>query len=104
MRMQLAVTGVLLLLAAGARAQNDTKDLYLNKCAACHGPDGAAKTMMGRKLKLADIRTLVDKHSEAEMIGVVQNGKGTAMNAYGKDFTKDQIKGLVEYLRGLAKQ
>ena len=103
MRMQLTVTGALLLLAAGAQAQNDAKELYLNKCAACHGPDGAGKTIMGKKLKVADVRTLVPKHSAEEMITVVQNGKGDSMKAYSKDFNKDQIKALVEYFRNLAK-
>ena len=98
------MTGILFLLAAGASAQNDAKEIYLNKCAVCHGPDGAGKTVMGKKLKIADIRTVVDKDSAEQMIGVVQNGKGTSMKAYGKDFTKDQIKGVVEYLRNLAKQ
>jgi hypothetical protein len=46
----------------------------------------------------------VDKRSADQMITVVQNGKGTAMSAYGKDFNKEQIKALVEYFRGLAKQ
>jgi mono/diheme cytochrome c family protein len=91
-------------LATAAWADNDAKELYTTKCAMCHGPDGAAKTMMGKKLKMEDIRAVVGKHSAEEMIGIVQNGKGTSMKAYGKDFTKDQVKALVEYLRGLAKQ
>jgi len=99
-----AVTGILFLLAAGAWAQNDAKDIYLNKCAVCHGPDGAGKTVMGKKLKIADIRTLVDKDTAEQMIGVVEKGKAPSMKAYGKDSSKDQIKGVVEYFRNLAKQ
>ena len=104
MRTQFAVTGVLLLLAAGAQAQNDAKETYRSKCAACHGPDGAGKTTMGRKLQVEDIRAVVTKHSAEEMIAVVQNGKAERMRAYGKDLNKDQIKALVEYFRSLAKQ
>ena len=103
MRTLLAASGFLLLLSSGARAQGDAKDIYSNKCAVCHGLDGAGKTMMGRKLKVANIRTVVGKHSAEVMIAVVQNGKGESMSAYGKDFTKDQIKGIVEYMRSLAK-
>jgi mono/diheme cytochrome c family protein len=98
------LAAALFFMASGAWGQTAAKDTYLNKCAMCHGPDGAAKTMMGRKLKIADIRAVVDKRSADQMITVVQNGKGTAMSAYGKDFNKEQIKALVEYFRGLAKQ
>ena len=102
--MAVALTIGMLLLTAAALAQNDAKDLYSGKCAVCHGPDGAGKTVMGKKLKIEDVRTLVSKHSAEEMMGVVEKGKPPSMKAYGKDFSKDQIKGLVEYYRGLAKQ
>ena len=81
----------------------DAKDLYLNKCATCHGPDGAGKTAMGKKLKIKDVHELAGKMSAEEMIKVVTDGKGQDMDAYGKQFNKDQIKGLVDYYRGLAK-
>src|SRR5438094_406667 len=103
MRTFLAVTGTLYLMTAGAWGQNDPKDLYTSKCAVCHGPDGAGKTVMGKKLKIEDIHVLVTRHSAAEMTGVVEKGKAPSMKAYGKDLTKDQIKGVVEYFRSLAK-
>ena len=40
-------TAFLLTGAALAWAQGDAKDLYLNKCATCHGPDGMGKTAKG---------------------------------------------------------
>jgi len=89
--------------AAFVWAQGDAKDLYLGKCATCHGPDGAGKTAMGKKMKVMDVRTVAPKMSAAEMEKVVANGKGENMDAYGKQYTKDQIKGLVEYYRSLAK-
>ena len=104
MRTRLTVMAVLLLLAAGAWAENDAKEIYVSKCAVCHGPDGAAKTTMGRKLKVVDVRALVDHRSAVEMTAVLEKGKSPGMRAYGKDFTKDQMKALVEYFRSLAKQ
>jgi len=95
-----------ILLLAGAVigwAQGDAKDLFLNKCATCHWPDGAGKTAMGKKLKIKDVHELAGKMSADEMIKVVTDGKGQNMDAYGKQFNKDQIKGLVDYYRGLAK-
>ena len=99
-----AIGAVLLLAAAGsAWAQADAKDLYLNKCATCHGPDGAGKTAMGKKLKIVSAREAAEKMSAQEMIKVVTDGKGQSMAAYGKQFKPDQIKGLVDYYRGLGK-
>jgi mono/diheme cytochrome c family protein len=89
--------------ALGAWAQKDPKDLYLDKCAACHGPDGGGKTAKGKKLKVKAVKESAAKMSADEMIKVVENGKGADMDAYGKEFSKDQIKGLVDYYRSLAK-
>lgn len=88
---------------AGA-SQPDVKDIYLDKCAVCHGKDGAGKTAKGKKVKVKDIRETVNKMSEEEMIKVIEKGKGANMDAYGKEFSKDQIKALVDYYRGLAKR
>jgi mono/diheme cytochrome c family protein len=99
------IAGMIAISAAGqsALAQKDAKDLYLDKCSVCHGPDGAGKTARGRKLKVLDVRETVKKISAEDMIKAVQNGKGANMDAYGKEFGKDQIKALVDYYRGLAK-
>jgi mono/diheme cytochrome c family protein len=98
-------TAVLLMSCFGAWAQDKAaKDIFLDKCSVCHGPDGAGKTAMGKRLKVADVKDTVEKHTAAEMMTTVQNGKGTSMAAFGKDFNKDQIKALVEYYRGLAKK
>src|SRR5436189_3349568 len=78
-------------------AQKDAKDIYLDKCSVCHGADGAGKTAKGKKLKVQDVHQTAKKYSADEMIKVVQAGKGTNMDAYGKEFSKDQIKALVEY-------
>ena len=98
------ICAVLLLAGAtSAWAQADAKDLYLNKCATCHGPDGAGKTAMGKKLKIVSAHEAAEKMSAEEMIKVVTDGKGQSMAAYGKQFKPDQIKGLVDYYRGLGK-
>ena len=100
----IAIVGILLLPVLTIWAQNEAKELYASKCAVCHGPDGAGKTVMGKKLKIEDVHVLATKHSAEEMIGVVEKGKAPSMKAYGKDFSKEQIKSIVEYYRSLAKQ
>jgi len=97
------IFATLVLGAVSISAQTDFKDLYLSKCATCHGPDGAAKTAMGRKLKVKSAHEATAKICADDMIKIVTDGKGTDMDAYGKQFNKDQVKGLVDYYRGLGK-
>jgi mono/diheme cytochrome c family protein len=102
--MKLTMTlAILLFTAAGAWAQGDAKDLNLSKCAACHGPDGAGKTAKGKKLKVQDVHVTATKMSADDMIKIVTDGKGQDMDGYGKTLSKDQIKALVDFYRGLAK-
>jgi mono/diheme cytochrome c family protein len=100
---RLLAYGALLWLIALTLLAQDAKDLYLKQCAICHGADGAGKTAKGKKVNAHDVRETSKKYSVDEMIKFVQDGKGQNMNAYGKDLSKDQIKGIVEYYRGLAK-
>jgi mono/diheme cytochrome c family protein len=103
--MKLTMTCAVLILfgAANAWAQGDAKDLYMSKCATCHGPDGAAKTAMGKKLKVQDAHAAAGKMTEDQMIKVVTDGKGQDMSGYGKQFSAEQITGLVDYYRSLGK-
>ena len=96
-------TALFLLVASGAWAQKDAKDVYLDKCATCHGPDGMGKTAKGKKLKVVDIKTAIGKVSTAEMEKIVADGKGQDMDGFGKDLSNMLIKSIVEYLRSLAK-
>jgi mono/diheme cytochrome c family protein len=73
------------------------------KCAACHGPDGAANTTMGKNMNIRDLGSAdVQKQSDADLAGIIGKGKGK-MPAYDGKLTKDQIDGLVKYIRTLKK-
>lgn len=89
-----------------ARAeQPSAESLYLDKCSVCHGADGAGKTAKGKKLKVKDASSPeVQKLSDEEMIKIVTKGKGADMDGYEKELSKEQIKELVTYFRGLAKK
>jgi mono/diheme cytochrome c family protein len=103
--MKLTMICAVLLLAGAATvwAQGDSKDLYLSKCATCHGPDGAGKTAKGKKLKVQDVHVTATKMSADDMTKIVTDGKGQDMDGYSKTLSKDQIKGVVDFYRGLAK-
>lgn len=79
------------------------RDIYLDKCAVCHGEDGAGKTIKGKKVHCKDIRDTIKKDSEADMIKVATDGKGVNMDSYKKQFSPEQIRAVVEYYRSLAK-
>lgn len=99
----LHLTLAVLLASTPVLAQKDTKDIYLDKCAVCHGPDGAAKTARGRKLKMKDVREVAPKMSVEEMLKITEAGKGPDMAGYAKELSREEIKAVVDYYRNLAK-
>jgi mono/diheme cytochrome c family protein len=65
--------------------------------------NGAADTSVGKTLKAADLRSPeVQKQSDAELAQIISEGKGN-MPSFSDSFNPDQIRGLVAYIRKLAK-
>ena len=76
---------------------------YKAKCATCHGPDGKGDTAMGKSMKVKDLGSdEVQKQSDAELTTIIEKGK-KPMPAYEGKLTKEQIDGLVKYIRSLKK-
>lgn len=74
------------------------------KCAMCHGADGSGNTATGKALKVRDLASPeVQSQTDAQFTDIVTNGKNK-MPAYKGKLADDQIKGLVAYVRGLAKK
>jgi cytochrome c6 len=94
---------VMLTVPVIVRTQGKTAaDTYRDKCAVCHGEDGAGKTAKGRKLKVKDVRETAKQMTAEQMIDIVTKGKAPDMDAFGNEFTPAQIRDLVTYYRGLA--
>lgn len=103
-RYAVPVFGILFLLAAPLRAQ-DAPALFKSKCATCHGPDGSGNVPMGKTLGVTDLKAdAVQKQTDAQLTDSITNGKGNKMPAYKGKLTDDQIKGLVGFIRDLAKK
>src|ERR1700683_62640 len=103
-RLAVPAFAVVFLLAAPLRAQ-DAPALYKSKCAACHGPDGTGNVPTGKSLGVTDLTSGdVQKQTDAQLTDSIANGKGKKMPAYKGKVTDDQIKGLVGYIRELAKK
>jgi mono/diheme cytochrome c family protein len=83
-------------------ADKATEELYVAKCAKCHGNDGVA-TAVGKKLGAKDFSDPeVMKASEKEMTEVTAAGR-KKMPAYDKKLKADELKALVAYVRELGK-
>lgn len=90
--------------ASAAAGPNPGEAVYKTKCAVCHGPDGAGKTVMGEKLKARDLRSAeVQKETDAELAQIITKGKNK-MPSYEGKLSKEQIGQLVSYIRELAKK
>jgi mono/diheme cytochrome c family protein len=81
---------------------NSSTSLYKTNCVACHAQDGRGSAA-GKSLHAADFHSAeVQRQSDAQLAGVISAGRGN-MPAFGTRLTKDQIDGLVEYIRAVAK-
>ncbi len=105
--MKTTIAGVVVLmmvLTVSAIAQNAAKDLFVSKCAICHGADGAAKTPMGKNLKIRDFHSPdVQKQSDADLKTMITKGKGK-MPAFEGKLSGEQIDLVVSHIREIGKQ
>ena len=86
-------------------AAEDAAAIFKHQCAACHGPDGAGKTAMGRTFKIQDLRSeQVQKLTDAQLFETIAKGKAKGrMPAYEARLGQARIHELVSYLREMAK-
>ena len=100
----ICAVSTVLLLSVPSKAQETGESLFKGKCAMCHGPDGAGKTIMGEKLKIPDLQSAdVQKKSDAELKAVIAKGKDK-MPAYEGKLSKEQIDSVVAFIRDLGKK
>ena len=102
---KIALTSVLLPLAAGLAWAAPASENWDNHCTKCHGADGKGLTKVGKKLNLKDY---TDAKVQAEMkdeemckvigAGVMDKGK-EKMKAYKDELSADEIKDLVAFIR-----
>ena len=87
---------------AWAQAHDATAN-YKEKCAVCHGTDGAGKTESQKKLRVTDLRSKqIRSMSDAELYETI--AKGTKHKEYQHAFlymglTEADIHDIVKYIR-----
>jgi mono/diheme cytochrome c family protein len=107
-RSALVVTAIFLFVFLVVRSNiaraDDAPAMFKAKCAMCHGPDGGGDTPTGKMMKAADLRSAdVQKAPDSEFADAITKGRNK-MPAVGKAFKPDEVKGLVAFVRGLAKK
>ncbi|MBI3303611.1 MAG: cytochrome c [Deltaproteobacteria bacterium] len=106
----LIATGSLLAgLAALPAWGQEAKQLYEETCGPCHGASGKGDGPSGQFLqpKPADFFTVLQGKDDAYIAKVISEGgagvgKSPLMPAYKGVFSDEQLKELVQYLKGLA--
>lgn len=97
------VVGLGMVLLAAPQSK-EPKQVYLDKCAVCHGADGKGQTAKGKKLKVKDVASPeVQKMSDADLLNIVLKGKGQDMDGFEKELGADMCKKITAYFRTLAK-
>ena len=79
-------------------------ELFKDKCAGCHGPDGKGQSSMGKMMHLKDLGSAdVQKKTNKELSDIIAKGK-SPMPAFGSQLKQAQINELVTFIRDLGKK
>ena len=93
---------ILIVLLIALPTLGDGSALFKSKCAACHGPDGAGDTVMGKKLGIRKLGAAeVQKQTDAQLLAIISNGKNK-MPAYSGKISDAELKALVAHIRTFA--
>jgi cytochrome c6 len=91
----------LLMPAFKTQAKDSAATTFDAKCAMCHAKNGSGDSPMGKSMKVPDLRSkAVQSKSNADLYNFIAKGKGI-MPAYGSQLSKEEISGLVAYVRHL---
>jgi mono/diheme cytochrome c family protein len=87
-----------------AQQRSDPPALFRMHCQRCHGKDGSG---VADKLDCSSPPDFSNSkwhegRSDAELLMAILKGKRTSMPAFGKRFSEEEARGLVEYLRTLS--
>ena len=88
---------------------DDAQQVYAKSCNACHGPSGKGDGPAGKMLKPppADLGIVLKGKADADIAKVIKEGgkavgKSAAMPSFGGKLSDDQVKAIVEYVKGFS--
>lgn len=103
------LTLVTLLAAPFLMAEPDGEELWMKNCKKCHGEDGKADTIMGKKFGIRDYTSQAaqaefsDKSiRDAIVDGIENEDDRKVMISFGNKLSDEEVDTLVDYVRGLA--
>jgi len=104
----LSVSTVLgmVLAAPAAAAAEDAAKIFAKSCTPCHGKEGEPNAVFAKQ----GVRSFKDQAwqkaaTDAQIEKSIREGKkGTMMASFEKQFSAEEIKGLVAYVRALGKK
>ena len=71
-------------------------------CATCHAPNGSGDTVVGKSMKIPDLRSpAVQSQPDTQLADVIANGKAL-MPGFKSSLSKDEIDALVKHVHLLA--
>ena len=81
----------------------DAKSVYQAKCAHCHGADGSGDTILGRRMKLRDMRSPeVQRYSATDLATIIGSGTDWGrMPGFQKKLGPEMVQQLAYYVRQL---
>lgn len=83
---------------------SDAQGVYAAKCAHCHGADGSGETILGRHLKLRDMRSPeVQQYSDSRLVAIIATGMDQGrMPGFQKKLGPEMVEQLASYVRTLS--
>jgi cytochrome c553 len=109
MKKLIAISVALVTVAAVSACATDSKTLYEEQCARCHGADGKGDTKMGKKLgakDYTDAKVQAELKNEAAFKAIKEGLKdkdGKTLMKPTEGVSDDDIKGMIAYMRSFRK-
>ena len=83
------------------RPESSGQELFLLRCAACHGTDGTGSSFTARQPGMPDVSNLTTTTSPPEeLLRTLTEGRG-AMPAFGPRLSDEQRRLLIQYITSL---
>ena len=91
--------------ALSAGEKKGPSELFVKKCAKCHGEDGRAETPKGKKMKAQDFteQAFQQLTTDAQIVDAITNGTEKDMPSFGKVLSPDEIQSLLKDVRNFAR-
>ena len=88
--------------AASASGNDPGQSTFEVHCATCHAPNGSGDSVVGKSMKIPDLRSpAVQSQPDTQLVDVIANGKGL-MPGFKSSLSKGEIDALVKHVHQLA--